>query len=189
MAVYDGCELNKIRRKKKMKISDDFVSFSFVWFSFDTIIQYQVLMTQAILSFYPFNVLTQPYTRKTRKVIHIVLESIGGVAAISGMIIEFIGRSQSSKNHFTTIHSTIGLISGILTLIGMLNGLSALYAMELRLHVKPVYVKFLHNLNGITAFTLGKLNDLAVNDQFSMSLLFDVYFFADRNDCALLWIR
>lgn len=122
--------------------------------------QYQVLMTQAILSFYPFNVLTQPYSRKTRKGIHIVLEAIGGGAAISGMIIEYIGRSQSSKNHFTSTHSTLGLISGIFTLIGMLNGVSALYAMELRAYVKPVYLKFFHNFNGITAFTLGKIYDL-----------------------------
>lgn len=115
-------------------------------------------MTQAILSFYPFNVLTQPYSRKTRKAVHIVLQSVGGVTAISGMIVEYVGREQSSKSHFSTTHSIIGLTSGILTVIGMLNGVSALYAMELRAHVKPIYLKFLHNFVGIAAFTLGKLD-------------------------------
>lgn len=113
-------------------------------------------MTQAILSFYPFNVITQPYSRKTRKTIHWVLEATGSTAALTGMIIEYVSRSQSSKSHFSTTHSIIGLIAGIFTLIGMLNGISALWAVELRTYTKPVYLKFLHNLTGISAFTIGK---------------------------------
>lgn len=114
-------------------------------------------MTQAILSFYPFNVLTQPYKRTTRKSLHAYVAALATLTALSGIIIEYIGRSQSSKPHFSTTHSTIGLIAAIFTFIGGVNGTATYYSVELRSFVKPLYLKFVHNLNGIVSLTLGNL--------------------------------
>lgn len=116
-------------------------------------------MTQAILAFYSENVWSKQHTRQTQKTIHWVLQTVGSLAAILGIIIEYIGRSQKSKPHFSSTHSTIGLIAAICTLIGMLNGISALWSIELKHYARPIYFKFAHNLNGIVAFKLGKFID------------------------------
>lgn len=114
-------------------------------------------MAEAILAFYPLNAWSQLHTRQTKKTIHWVLQAIGSISAIAGMIIEFISRFQNSKYHFVSTHSIIGLIAGVFTIIGMLNGLLALWSIELKTRVKPIYLKFIHNLNGIAAFVLGKV--------------------------------
>lgn len=113
-------------------------------------------MTQAILAFYSENVWSKQHTRQTQKTIHWVLQAVGSSVAILGIIIEYIGRSQKSKPHFSSTHSTIGLIAAIFTFIGMLNGISALWSLELKIYVRPIYLKLAHNLNGIAAFVLGK---------------------------------
>lgn len=115
-------------------------------------------MTQAILVFYSENVWSKQHTRQTRKTFHWILQAIGSLAAIIGIIIEFIGRSLKSKSHISSTHSTIGLIAAISTFVGMFSGIHALYSMELKKYVRPVYSKLAHNLNGIIAFSLGIVN-------------------------------
>lgn len=113
-------------------------------------------MGQAILAFYSENVWSKQHKRSTQKTIHWVLQAFGSIAAISGIIIEYIGRNMKMKPHFSSTHSTIGLIAIIFTLIGMLNGTFTLFSFELRKYVRPVLIKFAHNLIGIVAFVLGK---------------------------------
>lgn len=115
-------------------------------------------MTQAILAFYSENVWSKQHTRQTQKTIHWVLQAVGSSAALLGIVIEYIGRSQKSKPHFSSTHSTIGLIAAIFTFIGMLNGISALWSNQLKNYARPVYFKLAHNLNGIIAFILGDFN-------------------------------
>lgn len=114
-------------------------------------------MTQSILAFYSENVWSKQHSRQTHKTLHWVLQGLGSSAAIAGMIIEFINRWQSSKNHFISTHSIVGLTAFILTVLGMLNGVAALWSVEMRRYVKPVYLKMAHNLNGIAAFVLGNV--------------------------------
>lgn len=115
-------------------------------------------MTQSILAFYSQNLWSKELSRPSQRTFHWVLQATGSTAAIIGMIIEFVNRSQRSKDHFSSPHSIVGLTAGICTLIGMLNGVSALWSGELRRYVSPVYLKLAHNLNGITAFVLGKFS-------------------------------
>lgn len=119
-------------------------------------LQYQLLMTQSILAFYSENVWSKEHTRKTQRTLHWLLQAIGSTAAIIGMIIEIVIRQQNGWPHFSSKHSIVGLIAGIFTLIGMMNGISALWSVELRKYVRPVYFKLAHNFTGISAFVLGK---------------------------------
>lgn len=109
-------------------------------------------MTEAILAFYSENVWSQQLTRYVRKTAHWILQTVGSLVAILGMIIEFMNKKQ----HFTTTHAILGLIAGIFTLIGMLNGVTALFSIELKKFVKPIHFKMAHNIAGIAAFVLGK---------------------------------
>lgn len=168
-------------------------------FLFFVQIKYQLLMAQSILALYSENVWSKQHTRQTHKTLHWILQGLGSSAAIAGMIIEFINRWKSSKNHFTSTHSILGLAAFILTLLGMFNGISALWSCKLRTFVQPVYLKLAHNLTGIAAFVLG--NQIRSINQFiewfyfrlttipnqviSAQMLRSKYFF--RNFCALLW--
>lgn len=91
------------------------------------------------------------HTRPVRKTLHWILQTVGSVIAIVGMIIIY----WLKQRHFTSTHGLLGLISGIFTLTGMLNGVSALFAIESNKYVKPIYLKIVHNITGITAFVIG----------------------------------
>lgn len=123
-------------------------------------------MAQSILSFYSQNVWSKEIPRQSQRTFHWILQAAGSTSALSGMITEFVSRQQRSKVHFSTTHSILGLTAGIFTLIGMLNGVSALWSVELRRYISPVYLKLVHNLNGMTAFVLGKV--------FSLKILFNI---------------
>lgn len=113
-------------------------------------------MAQAIMVFYSQNIWTKKYPSQILRTLHWVLQVFGSLAAISGIIIEYIGRWQKSKDHFISTHSTIGLIAGICTLIAMLSGTSALWSIKLKKIARPAYFKLMHNFGGMAVFILGK---------------------------------
>lgn len=104
------------------------------------------------------NVWSKDHPRKIQKRIHAWLQGIGSTAAIIGMFFEVAYSIKHNEFHFKTNHSKIGLAAGILTLIGMFNGIGAFWSVELRQYVRPVYLKLAHNLTGLSAFILGKKN-------------------------------
>lgn len=118
--------------------------------------QYQLLMTQSIMSLYSENVWSKDHSRKTQKRLHAVLQGVGSTAALIGMGFEVAYSMKHNEPHFKSTHSKIGLTAGILTVIGMLNGIGAFWSVELRHHVRPVYLKLAHNLTGLSAFIIGE---------------------------------
>lgn len=119
-------------------------------------LQYQVLMAEGILSFYQMNSLTLSCTRKRRKTIHWVLQSIGVAVTFIGILLEFLRREKYGSAHFTSVHSVTGLIAGIFSVIALINGIAASKAYDLRSLIKPIYSKCLHNAVGLTAFVIGE---------------------------------
>lgn len=119
--------------------------------------QFQLLMAQAIMTFYSFNLWSKRLPRQTQRTLHWILQVIGSSAALLGIIIEFIGRWQKSKDHFISTHSTIGLIAGIFMLITLLGGVSALWSTKLKKYARPIHFKLAHNFSGISVFILGKI--------------------------------
>lgn len=69
---------------------------------------YQVLMAEAIMSYYKSNTYTlfTPKMKKSR--IHWIMQSIGALMAIIGTIIEIINRYEMKRTHFSTLHSVYG---------------------------------------------------------------------------------
>lgn len=147
-------------------------------------------MTQAILAFYNQNIWSKKCTRQTKQTFHWILQVIGSSSAIIGIIVEYIGRSKKSKAHFSSTHSIIGLIAGILTLITMFGGISALWSIKLKQYARPICFKLAHHVSGIIVFLLGKSPLQKYNFFFIKFKLFEYYdllaFF--RNDCSFLWV-
>lgn len=138
-------------------------------------------MTEAIMAFYVQNLWSQNHTRYTKKTVHWIMQGVGSTGAIVGMIIEFMNK----ETHFRSTHAKLGLSAGIFTVLGMLNGISALFSVELRTYFRPLYWKFLHNLTGIVAFVLGKNILFFFYDNLSLKLVFQ----SNRNGNAVPRIR
>lgn len=107
------------------------------------------------MAFYSENVWSSGLSRQSKRTIHWILQLVGSSMAIIGATLEFISRDQKGKVHFKSTHAILGLIAVIFTIIAMFNGISALWSTELKRYVRPVYLKLVHNMVGITAFVVG----------------------------------
>lgn len=115
-------------------------------------------MAQAILTFYPENVWSKKFTRNQKRTLHWMLQVIGSMAAIIGMITEYVGREQKGKSHFKSTHALFGLSAGILALISLMGGISTLWSIELKKYARPIHIKLTHISFGIGTFGLGELS-------------------------------
>lgn len=118
-------------------------------------------MAEGILTFYSANAWCRLHGRRTNKHLHWVLQVVGAAMSIAGCVIEYYDNTR----HLRSIHSVVGLISLVFLFVTLLNGLSAMWATEMRAWVKPVYNKFFHNLCGLLAFIIGNpvLNGIDLN--------------------------
>lgn len=118
-------------------------------------------MSEAILTFYGKNIWSEQYSKDTKRFLHWFIQIFGSGLAIIGIIVEFISREYYlHKPHFSTTHSILGLIAFILTIIACLNGITALWSVELKRYCKPLYSKCFHVLIGIAAFVVGEQENI-----------------------------
>ncbi|XP_058815762.1 transmembrane reductase CYB561D2-like [Topomyia yanbarensis] len=127
----------------------------FTWHVILCVFGFHVLMAEAILLFYSRNSWSQVLRQPERRTAHWVLQVIGSVCIVVGIALEFYWRDINNKPHFHETHSILGLVALILLIVSMSNGIGALYATELRKRVKPIYLKFGHNLIGLACFVIG----------------------------------
>ncbi|CAG9798733.1 unnamed protein product [Chironomus riparius] len=122
-------------------------------------------MAEGILAMYKRNTLTLLADSKGKKtLIHWILQTSGGVLAIVGIVVQIISRFRLGKPHFSLIHSIIGLISFIFLILSIISGCSALYSIELKRYLKPIFSKFIHNLLAIIAFVTGIISVIIAYD-------------------------
>lgn len=65
---------------------------------------YQLLMAEGILALAPGNVWSYFFTRRTKTILHWVLQALGAIFALTGMIVEYRNRNR----HFRSIHAKLG---------------------------------------------------------------------------------
>lgn len=111
-------------------------------------------MAEAILALYASNGWSFFHSARTKRNIHWIMQVIGSTMAIVGTIILYPQRPI----HFKTVHSVTGLISLILTVIALINGIAALWPVQFysKYNIRPVVSKVLHNFVGVSAFVIGE---------------------------------
>uniref|UniRef100_A0A182RWP8 ascorbate ferrireductase (transmembrane) n=1 Tax=Anopheles funestus TaxID=62324 RepID=A0A182RWP8_ANOFN len=62
---------------------------------------------------------------------------------------------STNRRHFSSTHSIVGLISLVFLVLTLANGLMALFAIELRKRIRPIYSKLSHYLTGTVCYVLG----------------------------------
>ncbi|XP_055539036.1 probable transmembrane reductase CYB561D1 [Wyeomyia smithii] len=130
----------------------------FTWHVILCVFGFNVLMAESILLLSSDNTWSQLLTQPQRRTGHWLLQVVGSACVIVGIALEFYWRGVLNKSHFSQTHSILGLIALIAMILSISNGLGALYAIELRQRVKPVYLKTVHTIIGLVCFVTGMVS-------------------------------
>lgn len=117
-------------------------------------------MTSAVNALSPGDFATEWMPMRLRSARHWVLQVLGGIIIITGFLIILSNKIINNKAHFASLHSKFGLTSFIFMLVTMLGGLGALYSLQLKFYLAPIYTKLLHATVGLVTFILGVITIL-----------------------------
>lgn len=140
-----------------------------------TVIGYQLLMAEGILTYYKANTLTLYNTKVQKNYTHWILQTLGTIAAITGVVHEIFYREKIGRGHFYSNHGIfgkscrfqisrlfdyfiLGLISTIFLVISFLSGCATQFSVDLRQYLKPPLSKLFHILMSLTAFITGMVS-------------------------------
>lgn len=112
-------------------------------------------MAEGILTIYSKNTWSKMTSKKTKTALHWILQVVGCALALAGNAIEI---QSKSRNHFVSMHAKLGLVSMVFMVISLVNGVAALFAMDLKRFVKPVYNKIFHSTMSIVCFVTGMVS-------------------------------
>lgn len=112
---------------------------------------YVLLMSEGIIWLAGDNVITRPISRRTRSHVHWILQVLGLVCIMVGVVVMY----QRKRVHFKSNHAILGLSSVVIMVTLAICGYPVFVAVKLRKLIKPVIIKFTHNFLGIACFVLG----------------------------------
>ncbi|XP_053608733.1 uncharacterized protein LOC128674276 [Plodia interpunctella] len=113
------------------------------------VLGYQLLMAEAILTLSPHNSWTTSLKYVHKRIAHWVLQIMGSTLAIVGSFIKMMDKTV----HFDTLHAQFSLVALLFTTACLVNGLTSLYAYELRKIIPGTLSKVTHICFGTIAFS------------------------------------
>lgn len=114
-----------------------------------------LLMYEAITVFSPSSSLIVSWQRSTKANIHGYMMAASMCAAIGGFLVIFYNKQLNNKDHFTTWHGTMGLITLLWACAQSVGGLLLKYNGLIRSwNIRLVDMKLYHATSGLCAFTL-----------------------------------
>ncbi|XP_076167764.1 transmembrane reductase CYB561D2 isoform X1 [Ptiloglossa arizonensis] len=115
---------------------------------------YVLLMSEAIVVLAGESILTNFLTRRAKRHIHWILQVLGLVCIIGGVVVMY----RVKTFHFRTIHAILGITSLVIMVFLAVCGYPVFVAAKLRKFIRPVILKFGHNFLGIACFVIGMLS-------------------------------
>ncbi|XP_045773498.1 uncharacterized protein LOC123872939 [Maniola jurtina] len=109
---------------------------------------YQLLMAEGILALCPHNSWSAGLRLVDKRRTHTILQIMGSALAIAGSVLKMLDKT----NNFNTIHGQFGLVAMVFTTVSLVNGLTSLYAYELRKCIPGNFSKIPHIIFGVVAF-------------------------------------
>lgn len=126
------------------------------WFS---TLGYQLFMAEGIMAAYNRNTFTMGLKHRAWKLrAHWMLQVVGCGFVLYGIPLEIYHRSLANRSHFRSIHAITGLVSFIFLFLSLLSGMSALFSVELRSYIKPLFSKAVHNFLSSTCYVVGMVS-------------------------------
>lgn len=108
-------------------------------------------MSEAIAVLASDNVLTASLSRRANKHLHWVLQALGLILNLVGIVMMYNVKST----HFKSIHGIMGFASLVIVCVVTVFGYPVWIAWKLRKLVRPVFTRFLHTLLGTAGFVIG----------------------------------
>ncbi|XP_013191502.1 uncharacterized protein LOC106135684 [Amyelois transitella] len=118
------------------------------------VLGYQLLMAESILSLSPHNSWSSSLKLVHKRRAHWILQILGSGLAIAGSIIIYMHKTV----HWNTLHGQFALVAVVFTCVSFINGLSSLYAYELRRFIPGILSKITHILFGTVAFVTASIS-------------------------------
>lgn len=119
--------------------------------------QWVVIIPSAINAITPGDLATEWMPMRLRSARHWVLQVLAGIMILIGFIIIVTNKIISEKDHFVSIHGKFGLASFILLFGTKIGGLGALYSLQLKHYLAPIYIKLLHASAGLITFSIATI--------------------------------
>lgn len=121
----------------------------FVW------LQMGLLMFEAITVFSPSSSLIPSWQRSTKANIHGYMMAASLFSAIAGFIIIYYNKEINNKEHFTTWHGTMGLVTVLWVCVQCFGGVLLKYNnLVSSWKIRLADMKLYHATSGLCAFTL-----------------------------------
>lgn len=108
-------------------------------------------MSEAIVALAGDNILTRYFTHGTKKHLHWILQLLGLICVIAGVVLMY----RVKRIHFKSNHAILGITSLIIMILLTVTGYPVFIATKLRKVIRPVTIKFGHNFLGLSCFAIG----------------------------------
>lgn len=112
-------------------------------------------MGEAIISITKNNVFTNRMIPVTRVRLHWIMQTLAALCILGGFGVMYQAKENYKNKHFTTWHGLMGFISFVCCFPTYLNGVTALFNVDLRKFIKPAINKLIHAICGILTFLIG----------------------------------
>ncbi|KAJ8719599.1 hypothetical protein PYW08_011774 [Mythimna loreyi] len=123
------------------------------------VLGFQLLMAEAILSLSPYNTWSLHLKLVDKRRAHTVLQIVGSVLAIVGSFIKIMDKHNNPNAvNWDTLHGIFGLIALVFTVASLINGVTSLYAHELRRYLPSKLSKITHICFGIVVFVAANIS-------------------------------
>ncbi|XP_043485591.1 transmembrane reductase CYB561D2 [Polistes fuscatus] len=120
---------------------------TFSWHPILTTVGIGLLMLEAIYCVSGEAYVSSKMTRKNRILIHWVLQSLGFLLTLAGVLVIIVMKGK--RSHFTSVHGKLGLAAMILFAIIMISGGLADNTKWFYPRIRPVTIKIFHIVGGI----------------------------------------
>ncbi|KAI8432195.1 hypothetical protein MSG28_004652 [Choristoneura fumiferana] len=118
------------------------------------VLGYQLLMAEAILSLSPNNGWSNRLRLVDKRRAHWILQLLGSGLALGGSFLKILDKDI----HWNTLHGQFALVAMVFTSVSLVNGLTSLWAYELRkLWIPQSLSKLTHICFGIVAFAAASI--------------------------------
>ncbi|XP_013197247.1 uncharacterized protein LOC106140231 [Amyelois transitella] len=112
------------------------------------VLGYQLLIAESILSLSPDNSWSSSLKFTQKRQAHWILQIVGSGFAITGSFIKILNQSS----HWKTLHAKFALVALVFTIASLVNGVTSLFANELRRIIPGSLSKITHIIFGTIAF-------------------------------------
>uniref|UniRef100_A0A914W6K4 ascorbate ferrireductase (transmembrane) n=1 Tax=Plectus sambesii TaxID=2011161 RepID=A0A914W6K4_9BILA len=131
----------------------------FSWHPICMVIAYAFLMTEAVMMFSATSSLIPNYSRPDKVVYHGYIMAGVLLAALQGFAVIYLNKERNGKEHFTTWHGIVGVITVGYTVLQAIAGIALKYNATLVSYLPRSFTlakwKLYHALSGCFLFILG----------------------------------